>query len=151
MSKSIKIKNVPKSNKNPVSANIPKPTDVVSWRISTCDKERWTVIGNDDDKRARFNDEIIPFLMEMEKNPWSYWLTQRKKKCHKISIDKLNKCAVDRLDELEIEIEEVLVMHLSGTNCLYGYIMHGICYILWYDDDHGDNYSCVCRSALKHT
>lgn len=21
----------------------------------------------------------------------------------------------------------------------------------WYDDDHGDNNKCVCRSRLKHT
>ena len=39
--------------------------------------------------------------------------------------------------------------HLGNTRCLYGYIMRGVCYLLWYDTKHGDNEECVCRSFKR--
>ncbi|CUP62134.1 Uncharacterized phage-associated protein [Anaerostipes hadrus] len=32
-----------------------------------------------------------------------------------------------------------------------GYMVEKVFNILWYDDNHGDNNRCVCRSYLKHT
>ena len=142
-------KKEPKSQKKAVNVNDPKKhsgTDAVSWRFIACDKCRWMILDN-----AVFFDIILPQLQEYEKRRWSDWLTSNKKKCHKIPADTLNKCAKRRLEELQIEVEEVLVIHISNKQCLYGYIMNGICYLLWYDSNHGDNDSCVCRSHLLNT
>lgn len=39
----------------------------------------------------------------------------------------------------------------SGISKIYGYMTGRVFNVLWYDDDHGDNSTCVCRSHLKHT
>ena len=72
--------------------------------------------------------------------------TKKKKTFHEINPDDLNKCAKNRLDDMNLEVDKILDMHLNGKNCLYGYIRMGVCYLLWYDTDHGDNDHCVCRS-----
>lgn len=144
MTKSIQRSKFPKSNKSPVAIEEPKVTDIVSWRFSSCDPERWPLLNEN-----TLLPVIIPFLQETEGQLWSYWLTIRKKKCHEVSPDELNKCARDRLDDLRIEAEKILVIHLENTHCLYGYIMNGICYLLWYDQNHGDNTDCVYRSFKK--
>ena len=135
-----------KSNKSPVSIFEPKVTNVVSWRFSSCDKEKWCLFDNNTIRPI-----VMTFLSETEGQLWSYWLTQRQKKCHEINPDDLNRGAKNRLNDLHIEVEKILVMHLANTVCLYGYIINGICYLLWYDENHGDNDTCVCRSHLKHT
>lgn len=68
-----------------------------------------------------------------------------------MDVSTLNKIAVDRLNELEIEVDSLVSLTLSGTHRLYGYIVDAVFYVLWYDDNHGDNATCVCRSHKKHT
>lgn len=63
----------------------------------------------------------------------------------------MNKVAQDRLFEKRIEAESLISLRLTGTHRLYGYMTGRVFNILWYDDDHGDNAECVCRSRLKHT
>lgn len=144
MSKNVYNPKSPKSNKSPLSVEEPKVTDIVSWRFSSCDKEMWSLFNGDTLLPA-----ILPFLQNMEGQTWSYWLTKNKKKCHEVNPDDLTKCAKDRLESLCIEVEKMLVIHLENTHCLYGYIMNGICYLMWYDTDHGDNKNCVYRSFKK--
>ena len=77
---------------------------------------------------------------------WGQILLEGKKQNHSIVPEKLNKCARDRLIELRVEAEAIYSLRLGGTLRLYGY-MNGATYsILWYDEDHGDNDTCVCRS-----
>mgnify|MGYP006988863223 CR=1 FL=1 len=139
----------PKSDKTPVNVETPKATDVVSWRFSSCDKKRWSLLNSDHISHDDVVETIIPFLMQTEGQSWSYWLTDRKKKCHEILVSDLNKCARDRLDKMHVETEKIMGIHLGNKKCLYGYLISGVCYILWYDSDHGDNDSCVCPSYKK--
>lgn len=147
--KKIRIKETPNPEKKAVVAKDPQQeTDVVSWRFSTADGEYWSIF-KDGAEGKTICAEIAGFLMDMESQRWSYWLTVNKKKCHEIEVEGLTKRAQKRLSDLCIEVESVLVMHLEGTHCLYGYLIRGICYVLWYDENHGDNEECVCRS-FKH-
>ena len=68
-----------------------------------------------------------------------------------INVEDLNKFATDRLEELHIETEAVISLRLSATVRLYGYIVDSAFNILWYDCNHGDNYTCVCRSKKRRT
>lgn len=148
MSKKPKAASEPKRRKQPTKRQEHRTTDDVAWRLSSCDKEMWPILSLPPNILIG---QIIPFLCEMEKDRWSVWLTSKSKNIHKISIERLNPGAKNRLDTLQIEVEEVLVMHMDSTHCIYGYLMDGICSILWYDPNHGDNDTCVCRSRLKHT
>lgn len=58
---------------------------------------------------------------------------------------------MDRLAEKYIELDSIISLRLTGKHRLYGYIQKSTFYVLWYDDNHGDNNECVCRSNLKHT
>lgn len=73
-----------------------------------------------------------------------------KKNNHSIDVNLLNKVARDRLVELHIEAEAIVSMRLSATHRLYGYMTDKVFNILWFDDKHGDNSQCVCRSEKKH-
>lgn len=57
----------------------------------------------------------------------------------------------NRLEEQHIEWDSLYSLRVMGTHRIYGYIIDAVFYILWYDDMHGDNNSCVCRSYKKHT
>ena len=45
--------------------------------------------------------------------------------------------------ELKLDFDEVISLRLGGTIRLYGVRQISSCAILWYDDDHGDNDTCV--------
>ena len=114
---------------------------------ASTEKNYWPVFGKDADNV--FETTILPFLIDIERYKWSQLITESQKKCHEIEVGKLNRKAQKRLDDLYIETEKVLVLHLQGQHCLYGYLFNGIFHILWYDTDHGDNEECVCRSFKK--
>ncbi len=82
---------------------------------------------------------------------WSEIIVKANKQNHSIDVDSLNKVAQDKLAKLHIEAESLLSLRLRGTIRLYGFMVGPVYSILWYDDDHGDNNTCVCRSSLKHT
>ena len=69
-----------------------------------------------------------------------------KKFHHHITVSDFNKCAIDRLMEIGVFEEELLSLRLGGNLRLYGYLVESTYVILWYDNDHGDNNTCVCRS-----
>ena len=149
-----------KKDKKPKSKETPKqamsreaPTDFykrkVSWGFSSCDEQNWPVI--DPNNINYFLDEVLPHLKALESQKWNEVFMSDKKGNHSIDADDLNKDAQDRLEELHIEAESVCVLHVTGKHCIYGYVSDAVFYLLWYDRDHGDNKTCVCRSRLKNT
>ena len=82
---------------------------------------------------------------------WSEILVKDKKQNHSIIVNDLNKSAQDRLASKYIEAESLISLRLTGNHRLYGYMTGRVLNVLWYDDNHGDNNACVCRSYLKHT
>lgn len=62
----------------------------------------------------------------------------------------LIRSAQDRLASKYIEAEALISLRLTGNHRLYGYMTGRVFNVLWYDDNHGDNNDCVCRSYLKH-
>lgn len=149
-----------KKGKTPKSKETPKqamsreaPTDFykrkVSWGFSSCDEQNWPVI--DPNNINHFLDEVLPHLKALESLTWNAVFMRDPKGNHSIATEQLNKVARDRLDDLCIEAEYVRVLHLTGKRCLYGIVVNSVFYLLWYDRDHGDNKTCVCRSKLKNT
>lgn len=120
-----------------------------SWNFNTCDKMRWAFTK--DAVGDLFWQEILPHLQALESQKWQDILLTAKKQNHSIVMDELNKVARDRLDELKIEAESIISLRLTGTHRLYGYMVGSVFNILWFDQNHGDNKDCVCRSYLKHT
>ncbi len=120
-----------------------------TWNFNTVDREKWAFTK--DNIGDAIWTEILPYLMELERQTWQIILIANKKKNHSINVKDLNKCARSRLNELHIEEESLISLHLNGTHRIYGYMNNFIFNILWYDVDHGDNETCVCRSKKKHT
>ena len=123
-----------------------------SWCFSECDTDEacgWAL------HKARLTDTfwdfVLPKLREFESMTWGEILIDAKKQNHSISLDGLNKAARERLAELRIEAEDVYSLRLGGRIRLYGLLIGSSYHIVWYDDNHGDNDTCVCRSNLKHT
>ncbi len=95
--------------------------------------------------------EIVPRLKALESQTWNEILVKDKKQNHSINVANLNKVAQDRLTAKYIEAESLISLRITGNHRLYGYMTGRVFHVLWYDDDHGDNDTCVCRSYLKHT
>lgn len=138
------LKSITKEH-NPDSFYQEKP----SWCFNRCDKEKWCL--NKETADEAFWSEVLPLLQLFETLTWQDILVQAQHKNHNIELSKLNTCARKRLSDLHIEAESITSLRLNGTHRLYGYIIKGVYYILWYDINHGDNSSCVCRSKKKHT
>ena len=122
------------------------------WKFTDCD------IGADcgwsfykERLSEKFWDVIFPKLREFETMTWGDILIKSKKQNHSIAPDKLNKIARERLASLQIEAEDIYSLRLGGKLRLYGLLIGSVYHILWYDDDHGDNETCVCRSQKKRT
>lgn len=119
----------------------------------------WTFANSDDQMWAFSKEhigeaiwtEILPRLKDLETQTWSEIFITGKKQNHSIDLEDLNKAARDRLAEKYIEAESLMSLRVTGNHRLYGYMTGRVFNILWYDDDHGDNSRCVCRSKLKHT
>lgn len=122
------------------------------WRFAACDideKSEWSFYKNR--LINEFWDEIFPKLRQFESMTWDDIFIKAKKQNHSIRPEELNKCARDRLVDMRIEPEAIHSLRLGGKLRIYGF-MDGATYnILWYDNDHGDNENCVCRSTLRHT
>lgn len=120
-----------------------------SWTFANIDSEMWSFT------KEHLSDciwtEIIPKLQDFESQTWNEILVRDKKANHSIDLGTLNKIAQDRLASRYIEAESLISLRLSSTHRLYGYMSGGVFNILWYDDKHGDNDYCVCRSKKKHT
>lgn len=120
-----------------------------AWAFVDVDQEMWPFskehIGD------YFWTKIFPRLQAFETQTWNEILIRNKKQNHPLDLTKLNKAAQIRLASRHIEVESLISLRINSTHRLYGYMTGRVFNILWYDDDHGDNDTCVCRSHLKHT
>ncbi len=120
-----------------------------AWTFANSDQEMWAF--SQDHSEELFWTEILPRLKSLETQTWSEILVRDKKQNHSLDLDELNKVAQDRLASKYIEAESLISLRVTGNHRLYGYMTGRVFNVLWYDDDHGDNNKCVCRSYLKHT
>ena len=120
-----------------------------AWAFANADREAWAF------SREHIGDaiwtELLPRLQALETQTWNEILLRNKKQNHSLNPNELNKAAQDRLAARYIEAESLISLRITGNHRLYGYMTGSVFHILWYDDDHGDNDTCVCRSYLKHT
>lgn len=120
-----------------------------SWVFRIADEEMWPFtrehIG------GFFWESVLPRMKALETMTWNEILLENKKHNHSISCDRISVLAQRRLAERHIEMEAIVSLKVDGTHRIYGYIVGAAFHILWYDDDHGDNDTCVCRSTKKHT
>ncbi len=120
-----------------------------TWCFNSCDKSMWGFTK--DHIGDVFWSEILPFLQGLETQTWKEILVGAKKHHHSINVAHLNAAAQKRLVERYIEADAVVSLSLSGTHRIYGYMNESVFNVLWYDENHGDNAHCVCRSNKKHT
>lgn len=120
-----------------------------AWTFANVDQVKWSFtqehIGD------AIWSEILPRLQALETQTWSEILVRDKKQNHSLEPHELNKVAQDRLASLYVEAESLISLRVTGNHRLYGYMTGRVFNILWYDNDHGDNATCVCRSRLKYT
>lgn len=98
-----------------------------------------------------FWDTIFPKLQDFERMTLADIFIDGKKQNHGIDVASLSPLAKKRLDELHIEAESLHSLRLGGKLRLYGILNGAVFSVIWYDDDHGDNSTCVCRSHMRHT
>lgn len=120
-----------------------------AWTFANSDQEMWPF--TQEHIGELIWDEILPRLKALESQTWNEILVRDKKKNHSINVEELSKIAQDRLANRFIEAESLISLRVTGNHRIYGYMTGRVFNILWYDDDHGDNKTCVCRSHLKHT
>ncbi|MBR5565615.1 MAG: hypothetical protein IKW08_05545 [Roseburia sp.] len=148
--KQIKQKEIPKGKciaqgGNPEQYYIENP----AWSFASADPDKWSFTQEHIGELVWT--EIFPRLRALESQTWGEILVKDKKQNHSINVEDLNKIAQDRLATKYIEAESLISLRITGNHRLYGYMTGRVFNILWYDDDHGDNKTCVCRSYLKHT
>lgn len=119
-----------------------------AWCFNSIDMSLWSL--NESSAGGKIW-EILQKLKNFETQTWNDILLQHKKQNHMIVPDDLNKIAQDRLAEMHIEAEAITSLRLTGNHRLYGYNDGRVFNVIWYDEEHGDNSSCVCRSKKKHT
>ncbi len=120
-----------------------------SWNFNSCDLEMWPL--NKCNAGDLIWSEIIPHLKSLETQTWNDILVIASKHNHSIDIKTLNPIAQKRLAQKYIEHDSIISLSLTGTHRIYGYIVDTVFNILWYDTNHGDNNSCVCKSRKKNT
>ena len=124
-------------------------TEHPAWNFATSDRLFWTF--SSDTVGYAFWGEVLPFLQSLEALTWQEILNYANNKHHLVAIETLNKNARDRLYELHVEAESIMSLRLTGCHRLYGYLEGALFHLLWFDPNHGDNDTCVCRSRKKHT
>ena len=123
-----------------------------SWNFVACDTEpsiQWSFCK--DRLADDFWDTIFPKLQDFERMTLADIFIDGKKQNHGIDVASLSPLAKKRLDELHIEAESLHSLRLGGKLRLYGILNGAVFSVIWYDDDHGDNSTCVCRSHMRHT
>lgn len=148
--KQIKQKEIPRGKSiaqggNPDQYYIENP----AWGFANSDQDMWSF--TQDHIGELIWTEVLPRLKALESQTWNEILVKDKKQNHSIHVEDLNKEAQGRLAAKYIEAESLISLRVTGNHRLYGYMTGRVFNVLWYDDDHGDNKTCVCRSYLKHT
>lgn len=148
--KRVKQKEIPKGNSVILSGNPDKYyLQNPAWTFANSDQEMWAFSQEHIGELIWL--EILPKLKALETQTWSEILVDSKKQNHSLNPNDLSKAAQNRLAEKYIEAESIISLRITGNHRLYGYMSKNVFNIVWYDDDHGDNTKCVCRSRLKHT
>ncbi len=148
--KQIKQKESPKGKSiaqggNPEQYYIENP----AWSFANSDQDMWSFTK--EHVGELIWTEILPRLKALESQTWNEILVKSKKQNHSINVEDLNKVAQERLAAKYIEAESLISLRITGNHRLYGYMTGRVFNVLWYDDDHGDNKTCVCSSHLGHT
>ncbi|MCI8639145.1 MAG: hypothetical protein HFG41_08395 [Coprococcus sp.] len=148
--KQIKQKESPKGKSiaqggNPEQYYIENP----AWSFANSDQDMWSFTK--EHVGELIWTEILPRLKALESQTWNEILVKSKKQNHSINVEDLNKVAQERLGAKYIEAESLISLRITGNHRLYGYMTGRVFNVLWYDDDHGDNKTCVCSSHLGHT
>lgn len=132
------------------------PDDFLScnpvWSFANCDVDpecRWSFTK--EKLMDEFWDVIFDKLRNFESMTYSDIFVKASTQNHPIDVECLNKIAQNRLEKLQIEAEALYCLRLGGKLRIYGYLEGRVYNIVWYDNNHGDNYTCVCRSKKKHT
>jgi hypothetical protein len=115
-----------------------------SWRVSRIDfvdPYGWHKVG------ATELHAIRAKLAHFESMTWADILIKAKKQNHNVQISDLCSQAQKRLKEIHCDdIDELLSLHLSGIERVWGILDRGVMTLLWWDPKHQ-----VCPSLLKHT
>lgn len=120
------------------------------WSFLYADKDQWSITSEKSQKI--FMTEVISKLRDLETQTWDEINIKNKSRNHRDHDLKYNKCAIDRAEEIGLELGSVQSLRLSGTHRLYGFLDEGwIFRIVWFDIDHGENKTCVCPSYKKCT
>ena len=106
------------------------------------DKEVWSATG--------FFGEIVDKLSNYETMTWAEIdgasKSAKGSRNHFIKVNRMDKRARERLDELHLTYDEYYSIALTGKARLFGVLESGIFHVLWYDQNHE-----VCPSVKRYT
>jgi hypothetical protein len=86
-------------------------------------------------------------LSHFESMTWREILVKSKKQNHTVAVENMSNDARKRLREIHCsDVDELISLHLSGTERIWGILREGVLTLLWWDPNH-----LVCPSLLKHT
>ena len=89
--------------------------------------------------------EVRKKLSNFETMTWSEILIVAKKRNHTISVDNLCRTARKRLQETgQSDLGQVVSLHLTGTQRVWGRLSEGVFHLLWWDPYHQ-----ICPSLKK--
>lgn len=126
----LKPSKIPHAKENPEKFWKEKP----SWRISMlemCAPFGWHKI----DRTAL--DSIRQKLGHFESMTWNDILIKGNKQNHRVSRNKLSRDAQQRLEILkQDDIDELVSLHLSGKERIWGILESDVLRLLWWDPNH---------------
>jgi hypothetical protein len=88
--------------------------------------------------------DIRDKLANFESMTWNDIVVKAKKRNHTVLVSKICKEARDRILALRLDIDELVSLHLTGTERVWGYRDGAILNVLWWDPYHQ-----ICPSLLK--
>lgn len=94
---------------------------------------------------------VFSRLSDFEGMTWNDIFSRCNNENHKIDVEQLTKKAQDRMRELGIFEDRIVSLRVTATRRVYGLLYGSVCALLWYDNQHGDNEECVCRSHKRFT
>lgn len=114
--------------------------DKPSWVFRKCDFGHcsWGFCGG---KESSSIQELLEKLSGFEGMTWQEIFSAPKgrgigSKNHTIPVSKLDKEAQDRLNELNLTVDEVVSLRLGGKERIIGFQERAICAIIWHDLNH---------------
>jgi hypothetical protein len=141
------VGNKQKGKKTPFAAQVPEQAGKVpraipgtssyqqspSWRVGALemvDPYGWHEID------ACTLLRIHRFLSNLESMTWAEILIKGKKHHHSVSVSKICAAAQQRLADLDLVLDDLVSLALSNTERIYGYLVNGVLFLLWWDPCH---------------